>query len=179
MTEVVDQINLLKTRFEQHMARHPKLVWSKIESKLLASPKKLSTLIQMEQTGGEPDVISYDNQSSSYLFADCSIESPKSRRNLCYDQKALDERKQFKPKNSAMSLAESMGAQLMTEAEYRHLQTLGSFDLKTSSWLATPAAIRKLGGAIFGDRRYNQVFIYHNGASSYYAVRGFRATIHI
>lgn len=159
------------------MARHKGLDWEKVQSKLEASAAKLWSLHEMERTGGEPDVIEFNKKSGEYLFVDCSAETPKDRRSLCYDEQALKERKENKPSGSALGMAEEMGIEILDEADYRKLQTLGEFDLKTSSWLLTPAPIRKLGGAIFGDRRYNQVFIYHNGAQSYYAARAFRGKI--
>lgn len=170
-------LTLLKSRFEKNMNRHPDLDWKKIQSKLEAAPEKLWSIGEMEQTGGEPDVIGYDKKSDEYILADCSAESPKERRSLCYDREALNSRKEHKPANSAMDLAEEMGVEIMTEEEYRLLQTLGNFDTKTSSWVKTPTAIRKLGGALFCDRRYNTVFLYHNGAESYYAARGFRGIL--
>jgi|ERR1043165_2459600 hypothetical protein len=175
-----DQDQLLKTlkvRFEKNMSRHKGLVWAKVEEKLLARPEKIWSLSEMEQTGGEPDVIGYDKKTGEYTFCDCAAESPKDRRSLCYDRKALNERKEFKPKDSAADMAAAIGIELLTEAQYRELQQLGEFDTKTSSWLNTPDNIRKLGGAIFGDRRFNTVFIYHNGAESYYAGRGFRGLL--
>lgn len=159
------------------MARHKGLDWEKVQAKLEASAAKLWSLHEMERTGGEPDVIEFNKKSGEYLFVDCSAETPKDRRSLCYDEQALKERKENKPSGSALGMAEEMGIEILDEADYRKLQTLGEFDLKTSSWLLTPAPIRKLGGAIFGDRRYNQVFIYHNGAQSYYAARAFRGKI--
>lgn len=172
-------ITTLKTRFEQNPIRHPKFKWSQVETKLVANPAKLWSLFQMEQTGGEPDVVDFDTKNDEYIFYDCSPESPTGRRNLCYDQAALDGRKNFKPKDSAANLALSMGIELLTESDYLKLQQLGEFDLKTSSWLKTPDKIRNLGGAIYGDRRYDRVFIFHNGADSYYAVRGFRGLLRI
>lgn len=172
-------IETLKSRFQENLTRHPKLDWSKIEKKLATNQKALSTLFNMEQTGGEPDVVDYDPKTNIYTFCDCSEESPKGRRSLCYDQNALDSRKEFKPKDSAENMAKNIGGGLLTEDEYRHLQTVGEFDQKTSSWIKTPEKIRKLGGAIFADRRYDTVFIYHNGAESYYASRGFRCQIKV
>lgn len=169
----------LKSRFDKYLSRHEKLEWTKILKKLEADPGKLWTLSQMEKTGGEPDVIGYDNSSNEFIFVDCSAESPKDRRSLCYDRDGLDSRKEFKPADTAMDKAAAMGCELLTEEQYRNLQKLGAFDTKTSSWLLTPPEIRKLGGAIFGDRRYNHVFVYHNGASSYYAVRGFRCCLRV
>jgi hypothetical protein len=159
------------------MNRHKGIDWSKVQSRLEASPGKLWTLDEMETTGGEPDVVGYDKKSGEYIFYDCSAESPNGRRSLCYDRKALDARKEHKPKNSVLDLAAEMGVELLTEEQYRELQTLGNFDTKTSSWIVTPPEIRKLGGALFGDYRYGTVFIYHNGADSYYAARGFRASL--
>lgn len=172
-------LELLKARFEQHMVRHKGLAWSKVQERLLAHPEKLWSLNEMDVTGGEPDVIGQDKKTGEYLFCDCSAESPKGRRNLCYDREALDARKEQKPANSAMDMAAGMGIELLDGTEYRALQKLGQFDLKTSSWLRTPDDIRELGGALFGDLRYGTVFIYHNGASSYYAVRGFRGMLRV
>ncbi len=172
-------INIFKTRFENNMNRHMGLSWDKIQAKLEAHPEKLRSLHQMEETGGEPDVVGQDKKAGEYLFVDCSAESPKGRRSLCYDREALNSRKEHKPKNSAMDLAAEMGVEILTEEQYRELQKLGAFDTKTSSWIQTPAAIRKLGGALFCDRRYDQVFTYHNGAESYYAARGFRALLRV
>ena len=155
------------------------LSWEEVKARLEASPEKLWSLQQMEETGGEPDVVIFDKKSKQLLFIDCSKETPKGRRSLCYDQEALNSRKEHKPKNSALNLAAEMGIELLSEEQYRELQQLGDFDLKTSSWLQTPASVRELGGAIFGDRRYDRVFIYHNGAQSYYAVRGFRGVLKI
>lgn len=164
---------LLQKRFEKHPARHTHIPWDLVADRLSKSPEKLAVLYGMEETGGEPDVIGQD-ASGAIIFCDCAAESPKGRRSLCYDRKALDDRKEFKPANSAVDLANELGIELLDEEGYRMLQTLGEFDLKTSSWIQTPDAIRKLGGAIFADRRYDHVFVYHNGASSYYAARGFR-----
>lgn len=172
-------IKILKTRFEKHPHRHKNIDWAKVQAKLEAKPAALKVLEIMESTGGEPDVIAYDKKADSYTFCDCAAESPKGRRSVCYDQQALDERKEAKPADSAIEMAAAIGIEILDEAGYRALQELGEFDLKTSSWLATPAAIRKLGGAIFGDRRYDQVFVYHNGAQSYYAARGFRGTLKV
>jgi hypothetical protein len=169
----------LKTRFEKNMDRHKGLDWSKVQAKLEASTEKLCSLNEMERTGGEPDVVGFDKKSGEYIFFDCSAESPKDRRSLCYDREALESRKEHKPKNSAVEVAAAMGIELLTEDEYRELQELGEFDLKTSSWVKTPAGIRKLGGALFCDRRYDQVFLYHNGAESYYAARGFRGSLRV
>ena len=175
--EQADLLKTLKARFDKHKVRHKGIDWDKVEAKLLAAPAKLWSLNQMESTGGEPDVIGLDKKSGEYIFVDCAAESPKGRRSICYDHVALEARKENKPADSAMNMAEEMGVTVLNEEEYRHLQTLGEFDLKTSSWLSTPADIRKLKGAIFGDRRYDTVFIYHNGAESYYAARGFRAKL--
>ncbi|MDF1513091.1 MAG: DUF4256 domain-containing protein [Anaerolineae bacterium] len=172
-------LNTLKVRFENNMNRHKGLEWSNIRTKLAAHPEKLSSLNAMESTGGEPDVVGYDEMTDEYIFYDCTEESPKGRRNVCYDREALEARKKYKPTDSAVELASAMGIELLTEAQYRALQKLGSFDTKTSSWLKTPSEIRKLGGAIFGDRRYDHVFIYHNGAESYYGVRGFRGVLKV
>lgn len=172
-------LSILKLRFEQNMHRHKNLLWDKIQTKLEASPEKLWSLNEMDKTEGEPDVVGYDQKSDEYIFFDCSEASPKGRRSLCYDQDAWESRKEAKPKDSAINMATNMGIEILTEEEYRHLQTLGEFDLKTSSWLKTPDNIRKLGGAIFADRRYNTVFVYHNGAESYYAARGFRGILKI
>ena len=169
----------LKARFEKNMNRHKGLEWSKVQAKLESNAEKLWSLNEMERTGGEPDVVEYDKRSGEYVFYDCSAESPKERRSLCYDREALNSRKEFKPANSAIDMAAEMGIELLTEEQYRHLQELGNFDLKTSSWVKTPAAIRKLGGAVFCDRRYNTVFLYHNGAESYYAARGFRGSLRV
>lgn len=172
-------LKIMKARFEKNMGRHKGLEWSKIEAKLESNPNKLWSLYQMEQTGGEPDVIDLDKKTGAYLFCDCSVETPSGRRNLCYDGDALEARKTFKPEDTAMDVADAMGIELLTEEQYRALQKLGSFDLKTSSWVQTPAEIRKLGGALFADRRYGQVFIYHNGATSYFAARGFRGSLKV
>ena len=169
----------LKSRFEKNMNRHKGLEWAKIEAKLKANSEKLWSLSEMERTGGEPDVIGFDKKTGEYIFFDCSAESPKERRSLCYDRAALDSRKEHKPKDSALDMAAGMGIELLNEEEYRALQKLGKFDLKTSSWIATPSDIRKLGGALFCDRRYDTVFTYHNGAESYYAARGFRGSLKV
>jgi hypothetical protein len=170
---------LLKARFEKNMKRHKGLKWADVEARLKANPAKLWSLNEMEMTGGEPDVVSYDKKAGEYIFYDCSAESPKGRRSLCYDRKALDSRKEHKPKNSAMDMAADMGIELLTEEEYRELQELGNFDAKTSSWVKTSPEIRKHGGALFCDRRYDHVFLYHNGAESYYAARGFRGSLRV
>jgi hypothetical protein len=172
-------LGTLKTRFEKNMKRHKGIDWSKVQAKLEASDQKIISLNEMESTGGEPDVVGYDKKTDEYLFYDCSAESPKGRRSLCYDREALNKRKEFKPADTAMDVAAAMGIEVLTEEEYKQLQELGEFDLKTSSWLKTPESIRKLGGAIFGDRRYDHVFIYHNGADSYYAARGFRGCLRV
>jgi len=167
-------LRILKDRFENNMNRHKGLEWASVHSRLNASPSRLKSLYAMEQTGGEPDVVDYDRENDRYVFFDCSPESPEGRRNLCYDRQALDSRKTARPKDSAMDMAAAMGIGMLTEEQYSQLQNLGSFDTRTSSWLKTPPEIRNLGGALFGDRRYGQVFLYHNGASSYYSSRGFR-----
>ena len=172
-------LKLLKARFEKNMNRHEGLEWAKVVVKLEANTNKLWSLNEMENTGGEPDLVGQDKESGEYIFYDCSAESPKGRRSLCYDLEALESRKEFKPKDSAVDMAASMGVEILTEVEYRALQKLGNFDTKTSSWVKTPADIRKLGGAIYCDRRYNRVFVYHNGAESYYAVRGFRGSLRV
>ena len=172
-------LGVLKTRFEQHPHRHPGLKWADVAERLLAQPHKLASLLEMENTGGEPDVVGYDAKTGVFLFFDCSPESPKGRRSLCYDRAALEARKNNKPAGSALEMAAAMGLELLTEEQYRALQQLEPFDTKTSSWLQTPEAIRKLGGALFGDRRYNHVFVYHNGAESYYAARGFRGCLRV
>ena len=170
-------LETLKARFEKNMNRHKGLEWAKVQAKLEAQIEKLWSLNEMERTGGEPDVIGFDKKTGAYTFYDCSAESPKDRRSVCYDGEALEARKEHKPKDSAMNMAADMGIELLTEAQYRELQTLGNFDTKTSSWVKTPSEIRKLGGAIFCDRRYDTVFLYHNGADSYYAARGFRGLL--
>jgi len=172
-------LTTLKARFEKHMHRHKGLDWSKVQAKLTAQPKKLSALNEMELTGGEPDVVGYDKSKDEFIFYDCSPESPKERRSLCYDREALDSRKDAPPADSAMDMAAAIGITILTEDEYRSLQQLGNFDTKTSSWIKTPDSIRALGGAIFCDRRYDHVFTYHNGASSYYAARGFRGSLRV
>jgi hypothetical protein len=172
-------LGTLKSRFEKNRNRHIGLDWGNVQAKLETSPEKLWSLNEMESTGGEPDVVGHDEKTGEYIFYDCVAESPKGRRSLCYDREALDSRKEFKPENSAVDLAAEMGIEILTEEEYRELQQLGNFDMKTSSWVITPSDIRKLGGAIFADFRYNTVFIYHNGASSYYAVRGFRGKLRV
>ncbi len=172
-------LNTLKVRFEKNMNRHKNLEWTTIQAKLEANTEKLWSLNEMEITGGEPDVVGHNKKTGEYIFYDCSAESPKERRSVCYDHEALESRKEHKPGNSAIEMATDMGIELLTEEQYRALQQLGNFDLKTSSWIKTPDAIRKLGGAIFCDRRYNTVFLYHNGAESYYAARGFRGSLRI
>lgn len=170
---------ILKPRFERHVRRHPGIDWGDVEARLAADPKKLRSLDEMEQTGGEPDVVDRDAKTGEFIFYDCSPESPKGRRSVCYDGAARKARKEHKPASSALEMAAKMGVELLTEQQYRELQTLGEFDTKTSSWVLTPPAIRSLGGAIFCDRRYNTVFTYHNGAESYYAARGFRASLRV
>lgn len=170
-------LKTLRVRFEKNINRHQGLEWAKIQAKLEADTEKLWSLHEMETTGGEPDVVAFDQKTGIYTFFDCSEESPKGRRSFCYDQEALESRKANKPKNSAVAMATAMGIEILNEAQYRQLQELGNFDTKTSSWLKTPTSIRKLGGAIFGDFRFGQVFIYHNGAESYYAARGFRGLL--
>ncbi|WP_098742382.1 DUF4256 domain-containing protein [Paenibacillus sp. EZ-K15] len=172
-------LHTLKARYEKNMNRHIGLEWADVQAKLVANPEKLWSLHEMEITGGEPDVVGHDNQTGEYIFYDCSAESPKGRRSICYDREALESRKEHKPKNSAVEMATAMGIELLSEEQYRELQKLGNFDLKTSSWVVTPASIRKLGGAIFCDRRYDTVFVYHNGAESYYAARGFRGSLRV
>ncbi len=172
-------LSTLRSRFEKNTNRHPDIKWAAVEEKLKGSVGKLWSLSEMERTGGEPDVVELDPATGEYVFYDCSDESPAGRRSLCYDHEALNERKENKPANSAVAMAEDMGIELLNEAQYRALQQLGKFDLKTSSWLLTPANIRKLGGAIFADRRYDTVFVYHNGAQSYYAARGFRGCLRV
>jgi len=174
-----DLLSVLKARFEKNMNRHPGLAWAKVEAKLEASPEKLWSLSEMERTGGEPDVVGHDKKTGEYIFYDCSAESPKDRRSLCYDSEALESRKENKPKGSAVDLADTIGIALLTEEQYRELQKLGEFDTKTSSWVKTPPAIRKLGGALFCDRRFDTVFVYHNGAESYYAARAFRGSLRV
>src|SRR3981081_4451980 len=172
-------LRALKARFEKNMNRHKGLEWDKAQEKLEANAEKLWPLNEMERTGGEPDVVGHDKKKGEYIFYDCSPESPKGRRSLCYDREALESRKENKPKGSAMDMAAAMGIELLTEEQYRELQKLGNFDTKTSSWVKTPADIRKLGGALFCDRRYNTVFVYHNGAESYYAARAFRGSLRV
>ena len=172
-------LKALKARFEKNMSRHKGLEWAKVQAKLEANPGKLWSLNEMEDTGGQPDVVGHDKKADEYLFFDCSPESPKSRASVCYDREALDSRKEHKPRDSAIDMATAMGVELLTEEQYHELQKLGEFDMKTSSWVKAPADVRKLGGAIFGDRRFGRVFIYHNGAESYYSARGFRAALRV
>jgi len=172
-------LGALQARFEKNMSRHKGLEWIQIQARLEAKPEKLWSLNEMERTGGEPDVVGLDKKTGEYIFYDCSAESPKGRRSLCYDRQALDSRKEAKPKDTALGMATAMGIEVLSEEQYRELQKLGAFDTKTSSWLKTPAEIRKLGGAIFADRRYDHVFVYHNGAESYYGARGFRGALRV
>lgn len=172
-------LDALKARFEKNMKRHKGIAWADVQAKLEANAGKLQSLLEMENTDGEPDVVGFDKKTGEYIFYDCAAESPKGRRSLCYDREALDSRKEHKPKDSAMDMAAAMGIEILTEEEYRGLQELGNFDTKTSSWVKTPAGIRKLGGAIFCDRRYDTIFTYHNGAESYYAARGFRGALRV
>jgi len=179
MSDKEELFKVLKIRFEKNMNRHKDLEWAKVQKRLEENPQKLWSLSEMERTGGEPDVVGINKSTGEYIFYDCSAESPKGRRSVCYDREALDSRKEYKPKDSAVGMANSMGIELLTEEQYRELQKLGAFDTKTSGWIKTPPEIRKLGGAIFADRRYNHVFIYHNGADSYYAGRGFRGLLKV
>jgi hypothetical protein len=172
-------LRALKARFDKNMYRHKGLEWAKVQAKLEANTEKLWSLDEMERTGGEPDVVGQDKKTGEYIFSDCSAESPKGRRSVCYDREALDSRKEHKPKDNAVGMAVAMGIELLTEEQYRELQKLGNFDTKTSSWVKTPSAIRKLGGALFCDRRFDTVFVYHNGAESYYAARAFRASLRV
>jgi hypothetical protein len=172
-------ISALKARFNNNLNRHKNIEWAKVQAKLETKTEKLRSLNEMERTGGEPDVVGLDKKTGQYIFYDCSAESPPGRRNVCYDREALDLRKEHKPENNAIDMAAAMGIELLTEEEYRELQKLGDFDTKTSSWVKTPAEIRKLGGALFCDRRYGQVFVYHNGAESYYGARGFRGSLRV
>ena len=172
-------LSVLKARFEKNRKRHPDLDWTEIQAKLEANPEKMWSLHEMERTGGEPDVVGYDLNTKEYIFYDCAAESPKGRRSVCYDREGLESRKEHRPENNAVDMAAGMGLELLTEEQYRELQQLGTFDTKTSSWLKTPADIRKLGGALFADYRYGQVFVYHNGAQSYYAARAFRGSLRV
>jgi hypothetical protein len=172
-------LRALQSRFEKNMNRHQGLEWAKVQAKLETNTERLWSLNEMERTGGEPDVVGHDKKTGEYIFYDCAAESPKGRRSLCYDREALDSRKENKPKDNAMDMAAAMGVELLTEEEYRELQKRGNFDTKTSSWVKTPSAIRKLGGALFCDRRFDTVFVYHNGAESYYAARGFRGSLRV
>ena len=172
-------LRALKTRFDKNLNRHPGVAWAQVQARLEANPDKLRSLYEMERTGGEPDVVGHDKKTGEYIFYDCSADSPSGRRSLCYDPEALDSRKEHKPKDSAMNMAAAMGVELLTEKQYRELQSLGKFDTKSSSWVKTPSNIRKLGGALFCDRRYDTVFLYHNGAESYYAARGFRGSLRV
>jgi hypothetical protein len=172
-------LRALKARFEKNMNRHKGLEWAKVKAKLVANTKKLWSLNEMERTGGEPDVIGLDKKTGEYIFFDCSVESPKGRRSICYDHEGLESRKEHKPEDNAIDMAAAMGIELLTEEQYREMQKLGNYDTKTSSWVKTPSDIRKLGGALFADFRYGNVFVYHNGAQSYYAVRGFRGSLRI
>lgn len=172
-------LKMLKVRFEKNIDRHKELEWDKVCARLKAHPEKLWAISEMERTGGEPDVVGYDQQTGEYVFCDCSAETPKGRRSVCYDREALQSRKEHAPENNAVDMAAAMGVELLTEEQYRELQKLGHFDMKTSSWVKTPAHIRKLGGAIFCDRRYDTVFVYHNGAESYYSARGFRSSLKV
>lgn len=174
-----DFLKTLQKRFENHMERHQGVKWADVLQKMKQSPDKLDSLYAMENTGGEPDVVSYGKEADVFIFMDCAEETPEGRRNLCYDEEALESRKKNKPRTSAEKMAAEMGVEMLTEEDYRRLQTLGEFDRKTSSWIKTPDSIRKLGGAIFGDRRFDTVFIYHNGAESYYGVRGFRSSLKV
>jgi hypothetical protein len=177
--ESTELLAILKARFEKNKARHKSIEWAAVQARLEAAPSKLWSLNEMEATGGEPDVVGLDKKTGEYIFYDCAAESPKGRRSICYDHEALEARKEHKPKDSAVNMANDMGIKLLTEEQYRDLQKLGEFDTKTSSWVATPVAIRKLGGAIFCDRRFDTIFTYHNGAESYYAARGFRGSVSV
>lgn len=172
-------LSILKIRFEKNMKRHEEIEWAKVQERLIAKPEKLWSLNEMDITGGEPDVVAYDEKTGEFVFYDCAAESPKGRRSTCYDHEALEARKEHKPNDSAVNMASEMGIELLTEEEYRALQELGEFDLKTSSWIQTPERIRKLDGALFCDRRYDTVFLYHNGAQSYYGARGFRGSLRV
>lgn len=177
--EITELINILKSRFDKNSHRHKNIKWDQVLVKLNANPAKLWSLNEMEKTGGEPDVVGFVEKTGEYIFFDCSAESPKARRSLCYDREALESRKEFKPANNVLDMAEAMGIELLNEEQYRNLQLLGNFDIKTSSWVQTPSEIRKLGGALFCDRRYDHVFVYHNGAESYYGARGFRGLLRV
>lgn len=177
--EQEELLSILRQRFEKNMSRHNEISWDQVQHKLESNRAKLWSLNEMEKTGGEPDVVGKDEKTGEFIFMDCSPETPKGRRSICYDHEALESRKEHKPADSAVSMANNMGIELLTEQQYRELQQLGSFDTKTSSWIATPSEIRKLGGAVYCDRRYNKVFLYHNGADSYYAVRGFRGVLKV
>jgi hypothetical protein len=177
--QLEDLLRVLKARFEKNMNRHKGLEWAKVQAKLEANAEKLWSLNEMERTGGEPDVVGHDKKTGEYIFYDCSVESPKGRRSVCYDREALESRKEHKPENNAIDMAAAMGIELLSEEQYRELQQLGKFDMKTSNWVKTPPDIRKLGGALFVDYRYGNVFVYHNGAESYYAVRGFRCSLRV
>lgn len=177
--EIEKLLKILESRFEKNINRHPTVKWEQVYQKLLNQPEKIWSLNEMEKTGGEPDVVEYDEKVNEYVFYDCSKETPTGRRNVCYDREALESRKKFKPDNSAVDVAKEIGIEILDEQEYKNLQKLGQFDLKTSSWIKTPIEIRKLGGAIFADRRYDTVFIYHNSADSYYGVRGFRGSLRV
>ncbi|GAB1452739.1 DUF4256 domain-containing protein [Draconibacterium sp.] len=179
MNEYEELLKTLKLRFEKNRDRHKDIQWEKVQERLELNPEKLRSLNEMEGSGGEPDVVGMDKNTGEFIFYDCSAESPKGRRSVCYDREALESRKEFKPKNSALDMAAEMGIEILSEEQYRDLQKLGKFDTKTSSWVKTPAEIRKLGGAIFCDFRYNTVFVYHNGAESYYAARGFRGSLKV
>ena len=172
-------LSALKTRFEKNIGRHRTLEWANVQAKLEAQPEKLWSLNEMERSGGEPDIVGYDEETAEYIFYDCAEESPKGRRNVCYDREALESRKEFKPKDTAIDMATAMGIEILTEEQYRALQEIGNFDTKTSSWVQTPPEIRKLGGALFVDRRYGKVFVYHNSAPSYYSSRGFRGSLRV
>lgn len=178
-SQQTELLAILKTRFEKNPNRHLGLEWSKVQERLESNPNKLWSLNEMERTEGEPDVLGYDKETNEYIFFDCATETPKGRRSLCYDKEALVARKEFKPENNVMDMATAMGIEILSEDEYRYLQQLGKFDLKTSSWIKTPTEIRKLGGALFADFRYETVFVYHNGAQSYYAARGFRGSLRV
>lgn len=178
-SQVEELLGVLQARFEQNKSRHKGINWTKVLAKLESDPEKLWSLAEMENSGGEPDVVGYDKKAGEFLFFDCSAESPKGRRSICYDREALESRKEHKPKDNAIDMASAMGIEVLTEQQYHDLQQLGEFDTKTSSWLQTPSGVRELGGAIFGDRRYSRVFVYHNGAQSYYAARAFRGSLRV